>query len=161
MQLDRAQSKTLYNTDYIQWVEATLQQLRSRDYDRVDWDNLLDEIEEIGKRDRRSIDSHLVVVLVHLLKWQLQSDCRTGSWASSITEHRRRILRLLKDSPSLKPYIETILEECYQSARKQAHQETGLLLELFPAVCPYPVEDILNNNFLSEIDLANCSLNEF
>jgi len=152
MQRSEIIPKPLYEVDYLRWVETTLDRLRSRDYDNVDWDNLLDEIEEMGKRDRRSIDSNLIVILLHLLKWQFQPDRRTGSWKGSITEHRWRVLRLLKDSPSLKPYIETVLDECYQMSRTKAHQQTSLPLEMFPAVCPYNTEEILDYDFLPEVD---------
>lgn len=145
-------SKPLYNTDYVRWVETTLEQLRSRDYNNVDWDNLLDEIEDMSRREHQSLKSNLVVILLHLLKWQFQPNYRTGSWAGSMTEHRRRVLESLEESPSLKPYLESVLAKCYQSARKQAHQETGLPLEMFPSVCQYKVEEILDDDFFPEVD---------
>ena len=149
-QVNQINQKTLYDRDYVQWIEATLQQLRDRDYEQVDWENLLEEIEDMGKRERQALRSNLVVVLLHLLKWQFQPEYRTGSWAGSITEHRRRILDLLDDSPSLKSVIPEGLEKCYKSARKQAHQETGLALNLFPPECPYAVEEILDDDFCPE-----------
>jgi len=79
----------------------TLKQLRSRDYDNVDWDNLLDEIEDLSRHERQDLAINLVFVLRHLLKWQFHDGNHTGTVASSITEHRWRVLRLLKDSPSL------------------------------------------------------------
>jgi Domain of unknown function DUF29 len=150
MTLSQVKQKTLYDQDYVQWIEATLQELRSRNYENVDWENLLEEIEDMGKRERQAIRSNLVIVLLHLLKWQFKPEHRTGSWAASITEHRRRILDSLDDSPSLKSAIADGLEKCYKSARKQAHQETGLALNIFPPECPYALEEILDDDFLPE-----------
>ena len=140
-------TNNLYEQDYVQWIEATLQQLRDRNYEKVDWENLLEEIEDMGKRERQAIRSNLVIVLLHLLKWQFQPEHRTGSWAGSITEHRTRILNNLVDSPSLKNYLQTALEWAYPRARQQASDETGLMLPIFPEECPYLVEEILDDKF--------------
>ena len=147
MTLSQVNQKTLYDRDYVQWVEATLQQLRDRDYENVDWINLLEEIEDMGKRERQAIRNNLVVVLVHLLKWQFQPEYRTGSLAGSITEHRTLILNHLEDSPSLKSHVAEVLEKCYKSARKQAHFEIGLPLNIFPQECHYSIEEILDDDF--------------
>ncbi len=143
-------TNNLYEQDYLQWIEATLQQLRDRDYEKVDWENLLAEIEDMGKRDRRSLESNLVIVLLQLLKWQFQPEYRTGSWSASIAEHRRRIAKLLKDSPSLIAYIDSIFAECYDYAREQAYLETGLPQEIFPIDCPYQIADVLDRLFWPE-----------
>ena len=150
MTLSQVNQKTFYDRDYVQWIEATLQQLRSQDYENVDWENLFEEIEDIGKGERQAIRSNLVVVLLHLLKWQFQPEYRTGSWAGSITEHRTRILNTLEDSPSLKSVLAEGLEKCYQRACKQGHFETGLALNIFPQECPYSVEEILDDDFWPE-----------
>jgi len=139
---------TLYDRDYLEWINLTLDQLRNQNYSSVDWQNLIEEIEDIAKAERRSLESNLVIVLLHLLKWQFQPQYRTGSWESSIIEHRRRIHKALEDSPSLKSDLETALSECYESAVKQAKAETQLPLETFPARCPYDVAEVLDDDFL-------------
>ena len=140
--------KQLYDRDYIKWLEVTIAQLRSRHYNDVDWDNLIEEIEDMGRRERHSLENNLVVVLLHLLKWEFQPKWRTGSWEGSIIENRRRIRRALKSSPSWQNYLASVVDECYTSARKQARAETQLPLEVFPAACPYAIADILNDDFL-------------
>ncbi|EDZ95698.1 protein of unknown function DUF29 [Limnospira maxima CS-328] len=104
MTLSKQQLTTLDCEDYVLWIEGTLEQLRDRNYDQVDWENLLEEIEDMSKRERSSLRSNLAMALLHLLKWEFQPELRTGSWAGSITEHRTRILDILEDSPSLKNY---------------------------------------------------------
>jgi hypothetical protein len=140
----------LYTTDFVRWVETTVKQLRAQDYTNVDWANLIEEIEDMSRRERRSLESHLIVVFLHLLKWQFQPDYRGGSWRGSIREHRRRILRDLKDSPSLKPYFHEIFSDCYRSAREQAADETGRSLTTFPTESPYSPEQVLDSDFLPD-----------
>ena len=146
----KADYQTLYETDYLQWIDNTVEKLRSRDYANVDWESLIEEIEDMGRSERRSLKSNLIVVLLHLLKWQFQPKYRSGSWEGSIVEHRRRIREALDDSPSLQPYLETIFAECYLQAVKQAKAETRLPLETFPQQCPYKLAEVLNDEFLPE-----------
>ncbi|MFB2934256.1 DUF29 domain-containing protein [Aerosakkonemataceae cyanobacterium BLCC-F154] len=140
----------LYETDYLQWIETTVKKLRFGDYTNVDWENLIEEIEDMGRSERRSLKSNLIVVLVHLLKWQFQPECRSGSWEGSIIEHRRRIREAILESPSLQPYLESIFAECYPQAVKQAKAETRLPLEAFPQQCPYELVEVINDEFLPE-----------
>jgi hypothetical protein len=87
----KAHSQTLYETDYLQWIEATVEKLQSQDYANVDWENLIEEIADIGRSERCSLKSNLIMILVHLLRWQFQPHKRSGSWEASIIEHRRRV----------------------------------------------------------------------
>ncbi|MCL1462939.1 DUF29 domain-containing protein [Argonema galeatum] len=142
--------KSLYETDYVRWVENTVEQLRTQNYDRVDWTNLIEEIEDMSRREKKSLKSNLVVLLLHLLKWQYQPEYRSGSWRGSIREHRRRINEDLKDSPSLTPYLQEVFAECYANARLQAADETSLSLENFPLDCPYAGELAIDPDFLPD-----------
>jgi len=140
--------KTLYATDYLKWIETTTAKLRDRDYDGIDWENLIEELDDMGRSERRSLKSNVIVILLHLLKWQFQPEYRTGSWEGSIIEHRGRVRDLLKDSPSLVPYLETILSECYGRAVEQAKAETRLPIATFPEFCPYAIDQIIEDRFL-------------
>jgi len=140
----------LYETDYLRWIETTVEKLRVQDYSNIDWENLIEEIEDMGRSERRSLKSNLIVVLTHLLKWQYQPQFRSGSWKGSIVEHRRRIREALKDSPSLKPYLEEVFAECYLDAVEQASAETELSVEIFPQLCPYTSAEVLDSNFLPD-----------
>lgn len=143
-------SKILYETDYLKWIETTVAKLRLGDYSHIDWENLIEEIEDMGRSERKSFKSNLVILLMHLLKWQYQPDLRSGSWKGSIVEHRRRIREALKDSPSLKPFLAEVFAECYVDAVEQASAETGLFMEMFPEFCPYSSEEVLSAEFLPE-----------
>ena len=139
---------SLYDRDYALWLETTIEQLRQQNFDQIDWENVLDEFESMSKRDRRSIESNLVILLIHLLKWEFQPRMRSGSWKGSIREHRRRIQLILKDSPSLKSYVTNSLCEAYAEALAGAIDETGLDISMFPANCPYSILNVLDPDFL-------------
>jgi hypothetical protein len=145
-----ANRQSLYETDYLKWIDTTIEKLRLQDYSNIDWENLIEEIEDMGRSERKSLKSNLIVVLTHLLKWQYQPEFRSGSWKGSILEHRRCIREALSDSPSLKPYLEEVFAGCYLDAAEQASAETGLAVETFPQECPYTSAEVLNSNFLSE-----------
>ncbi|MBD1898117.1 MULTISPECIES: DUF29 domain-containing protein [unclassified Coleofasciculus] len=145
-----ANRQSLYETDYLKWIQTTVEKLRVGDYPNIEWENLIEEIEDMGRSERRSLKSNLIIVLTHLLKWQFQPEKRSGSWKGSIVEHRRRIREALKDSPSLKPYLEEVFAESYADAVEQASAETELLLEIFPQLCPYTSTEVLDSNFLPE-----------
>jgi hypothetical protein len=142
--------KSLYEVDFALWVETTVAQLREQNYTAVDWTNLLEEIEDMSRRERKSLKSNLLVILLHLLKWQYQPEGRCGSWRGSIREHRRRVNEDLQDSPSLIPYFQEVFAECYANACEQAADETGLPLETFPYNCPYTSEQSLNSKYLPD-----------
>ncbi len=139
---------SLYNVDYGLWLEEQIVKLKSNRWNDLDLDNLVQELEALNKSNKRELYSYLVVVLAHLLKWQFQREYRSGSWKGSIKNSRRRIERLFKDQPSLKPYLDEILPETYEEAREWAVDESGL--DDFPTICPYSVQQILNPEFLPE-----------
>ncbi len=150
MSILKTDRQTLYEKDYLQWIQTTLEKIRSGDYVNVDWENLIEEIEDMGRSERKSLKSNLIVVFLHLLKWQFQPEMRSGSWEGSIIEHRRRIRESIDDSPSLQNYLESIFFDCYLQAVKQAKAETRLPLETFPQQCPYDLEQVVSDEFLPE-----------
>jgi len=145
-----SQTQSLYEADYVAWVETMLQRLKQKDYSRVDWENLLEEIEDMSRRERKALKSNLTILLMHLLKWQYQPENRSGSWSGSIIEHRQRVNEALDDSPSLKPYLEEIMELAYENALERVAGETMLPESKFPSQCPYKISDFLKRGFLSE-----------
>ncbi len=144
------QTAELYDRDFCLWTETMAAMLRSGNLAELDIANLAEEVESLGRRDRRELQSRLVVLLHHLLKWQCQPDMRSGSWCGTLAEQRMRIRRLLQDSPSLRSVLEISIDECYADAIIQASAETGLAIEAFPADCPYPIDVMLNVEFLPD-----------
>lgn len=138
---------TAYDTDFYLWTQQQAELLRQGQMQAVDAANLAEEVESMGKSDRRAIESHLFVILAHLLKWQFQPTRRGKSWRLSIWNGRMDIARLLRDSPSLKPQLSTLVMEEYPGARKQAADETGLPLATFPDLCPFTVEQVLDAEY--------------
>lgn len=141
--------ETLYDRDYYQWLTQTAKLLKAKQFTQIDLENLIEEIESLGRSEKRAIESNLIIVILHLLKWRYQPEKRSSSWKSSIREHRRRIQRLLTDSPSLKNYLPEIFTTCYVAAKKQASDETGLSLVAFPDDCPFSLSESLNEDFLA------------
>ncbi|MGB3299906.1 MAG: DUF29 domain-containing protein [Phormidesmis sp.] len=140
--------KTLYDTDFNLWVEAQVAALQSRRLEALDLSNLIEEIEDLAKRDKKALRSHLKVLLLHLLKWQFQAMKRSRSWRTSITNARIEIEDVLSDSPSLKNYLPTIVDKAYANARTLACTETGLEIEAFPKNLPYKLSQVLDSDFL-------------
>jgi hypothetical protein len=141
---------TLYEADFVQWTDRTVQLLRERQFNELDLDNIIEEIEDLGRRERQALYSNLKIILLHLLKWQFQPSKKTNSWRATLREHRQRIQLQLKDSPSLKPYLSQSLDDCYANARDLAADETGLPLSSFPEICPYAIAFILDPSFLPD-----------
>lgn len=101
----------------------------------------------MGRKERKSLKSNLIVILLHLLKWQYQPELRGGSWKGSIVEHRQGLRDALKESPSFKPYLTEIFDECYLDAVERACAETGIDRETFPESCPYTIIEVLAAGF--------------
>ncbi|MEH2176028.1 DUF29 domain-containing protein [Nostoc sp.] len=139
-----------YKADFNLWIQQTAQLLRSHRWQEVDVENLIEEVEGLGKSERRAIASQLTRLLLHLLKWQYQLQRRSDSWLDSITDSRTQIELAIEDSPSLNSYPTEQLEESYQRARRQAAKQTGILISVFPEECLYSVELVLDEDWLPE-----------
>lgn len=149
----RQTNKSLYETDLNLWVETTVNLLRTGGLGELDLDNLAEEIEDMGSSRKDALESNLIRVLQHLLKWKYQPTKRTNSWKASITEHSLRLNKAFRKSPSLKSYFEDVFSECYQDAKLIAAQETGIDISVFPETCPFSRSDVLNPQYLPEEDI--------
>ena len=137
----------LYETDFYGWTQAQAALLRDRQWNELDLVNLIEEIECLGKQERQELRNRLSLLIGHLLKWEYQAQRRSRSWLATIRVQRRDTLRLLKDNPSLKSYLEDALLESYQNSRDLAMGETDLPKETFPINCPYSLMQILDDCF--------------
>ena len=143
--------KPTYEADFVRWLDYQAELLRAGRVGELDLENLAEEIESIARSDKREIYNRLTVLLAHLLKVQFQPAKRTRSWLSTISEQRRQLRLVLKDSPSLaKNYAPDVFSDVYQDARKAAGSETGLGVTTFPESCPYTLEQTLDEDFLPE-----------
>ena len=138
----------IYERDFNLWVEEQVRLLRAGRLQQLDVVHLIDEIEDLGIHEKKAVQSNLVVVLKHLLKYQQRR--RSRSWLSSIAEHRRRLRNDLATSPSLSPYARECFEQCYQDGRRQALIETGLSSGELPEASPYTIEQALDPEFLPD-----------
>ena len=138
---------TLYEQDYLLWLEATAQLLREGHLSAIDITNLLEEIEDMGRSEKRAVYGNLKILLMHLLKHQYQPEQRSNSWVATIVEHRQRLKKAFGDSPSLQPYFVEIVNECYQDARELAAAETGIAVEVFPVSTPFTSEEVLKSDY--------------
>ncbi len=137
----------LYETDFYAWTQEQAALLRSQQWGHIDLPNVIEEIESLGKQQRQELRNRLSVLLGHLLKWEYQSQHRSRSWLATLRVQRRDIVQLLKDNPSLQPYLAEALQEAYENARDLAMGETDLPEQTFPPHCPYPLAQILDDRF--------------
>ncbi|MDJ1170112.1 DUF29 domain-containing protein [Roseofilum sp. BLCC_M154] len=148
--LDRSLLSDLYDRDYSLWLATTSQLLRNRQLDRIDLEHLAEELEDMGKSEKRAIESNLEILLMHLLKYQYQPEKQTNSWRYTIYEHRKRLKKAFKDSPSLRGYFEQVFDSCYTEARTMAALETGMNRDDFPEVCPFSIAETLDSDYWPE-----------
>jgi hypothetical protein len=135
----------LYDTDFYSWTQEMAQRLRLRDVDSLDWENIAEEIESMGKRDYRALRSRMVVLLTHLLKWRYQTEKRSRSWRSTIDTQRGLIELIVADSPSFRSRIAADLPEAYARAVTRAAIQTTIPEANFPGESPWTFESALRD----------------
>lgn len=139
--------KTEYDQDFYAWLIQNAQLLREHKLAEIDSENVAEELESMGKREKRELINRLTVLLTHLLKWTFQSAKRSNSWKNTILTQRIDIIELLAESPSLKYELEKKIELAYAKAKLQAEDETGIDKECFPEICPFTLAHVLDKDF--------------
>lgn len=139
-----------YENDFYGWTVEQANALRSGRLSELDIQNLIEEIETMGRSEKRALDSRLTVLLAHLLKWQYQPIRRGKSWQLTIEGQRISFFDVLNDNPSLKPQLDAILSHAYSKARIEAAKETGLDKSTFPAQCPWSLSQVVDDAFWPE-----------
>jgi hypothetical protein len=140
----------IYEQDFSLWLEQAVQLLREGNLAALDIENLIEEIECMGRSEKQAVKSNLEIILMHLLKYKYQSEKRSNSWRYTLLEHRRRLDEAFKTSPSLKRYFLQEFENCYLGARKLASAETGLAIVAFPVEIPFAIAQVLDEDYLPE-----------
>ncbi|MBT9097717.1 DUF29 domain-containing protein [Methylovulum psychrotolerans] len=97
-----------YGNDFYSWTQQQAALLKSRQFSELDLANLIEEIESLGRSEKRELENRLTALLLHLLKWQCQPARRSRSWELSIDEQRVKFLRVLKDNPGLKSRLDRV-----------------------------------------------------
>ncbi|EQD53502.1 protein containing DUF29 [mine drainage metagenome] len=121
--------------------------MRSGRLSEVDTEHVAEEIESMGRGEKRELISRLAVLLLHLLKWRFQPVRQGASWRVSIANTRDDIADHLADNPSLRARLDEAIALAYRRARRQASLETGLREDAFPPACPWPFERMMAEDF--------------
>ena len=140
----------LYEQDFHAWTGQQARLLRAANWQEADVAHLIEEIESMGRSERRELVNRLVILLLHLLKWQHQPALRGNSWRLSIKEQRLRLSGHLADNPSLKSYLDQAIAQAYRLALIEAERQTGLSEQTFPEKCPYTFDRMVDENFWPE-----------
>jgi hypothetical protein len=138
------QTTTLYDQDFYAWTQQQVELLRSGHLQELDIENMVEEIESLGRQERQELENRLGVLLGHLLKWHYQPEARSKSWRATIEEQRFRIARLIKKNPSLKPYIPEAIEVGYVLGLSLIDQETPLDSKQLPQTCLFSNAEIFD-----------------
>lgn len=141
---------TLYEKDFHAWCFDQVSFLTSKELDKLDWGNLIEEIRSMGGSVRQELENRLTVLFAHLLKWKFQPDFRSRSWTDTIEEQRRRVKRNLRLHPSLKSYLCEAAEGAYEYAILEAAKETLLDRKKFPKEMPFTIEQALDETWMPE-----------
>src|SRR5262245_6701137 len=138
----------LYDVDFAEWTRKNAELLRSDRVTEADLAHIAEEIEDMGKRERRSLQRHFVRLIEHLLKWQYQPERRGSSWQRTIVAQRAEIQDILAENPSFRPTLPDTVRQAYERAATFASLATKQPRDQFPETCPYSLEQLLDRNFL-------------
>jgi hypothetical protein len=141
-----------YETDFYTWTQQQAELLKSGRLSEIDVENIIEEIETMGRSEKREYESRLSILLLHLLKWQYQPVRRGRSWLLTIKEQRIQFAEVMDENPGLKSQQPVILKAAYRLARVRVSRETGLDESVFPSECPWTIEQIIDHDFFPDGD---------
>ena len=145
-----ASNQSLYDRDFYAWANEQAALLREGKLAEADIPNIAEEIESMGRGEKRELVSRLTVLLVHLLKWGFQHEFRNRSWHLTIKEQRRKIIGHLGENPSLKPLLAECIADAFESALVETGVQTGIGEKFLPKTCPWTTEQLLDSAWLPE-----------
>jgi hypothetical protein len=140
-------SSSTYETDFYAWTQQQAKFLQEEKWSCLDIPNLVEEIESLGRQERRELKNRLGVLLGHLLKWDFQPESRSRSWLATIREQRSQVLQMIEENPSLQPELPELLKTAYRSGLNLAVCETSLSYKVFPQECPYSLDQVFDSGF--------------
>ncbi|NEP13201.1 MAG: DUF29 domain-containing protein [Symploca sp. SIO2C1] len=149
-QLSKSDLSSLYEQDFYLWLQATTKLLQQRQLEQLDLDNLIEELESMGRREKREVKSRLIILIEHLLKvqyWEAEKERNTRGWRNTIIEQQRQLELSLEDNPSLKNVLADSFLDCYQKSRQDTLRKYELPSEIFPVEPPFTLPEILNDDY--------------
>jgi len=146
---------TEYDRDFDAWIQRHITLLKQGRVNEIDVEHLIEELEDMGRSNRRELVSRFIPLIAHLLKWEYQysqlqdrwGSFTGGSWKGTISVQRTEITKLLKQNPSLSNNLQDAMLEAYPDALEATIDETGLPKSTFPEICPYTIEQLLDKKF--------------
>lgn len=143
---------SLYEQDFHAWANEQADAVRRRSWNELDWENVAEELESLGRQQRAELRNRYVILLTHLLKWTAQTQLRGSSWRKTIRVQRKDLRRHLRDNPSLQHDDAELFAEAYENARLLASAQTGLDEDRFAAKAPFTPEQAMDEDFWPEDD---------
>jgi hypothetical protein len=138
----------LYEADFAAWADQQASLTRAADRASLDLAHIAEELEALATRERRELRRRLARLIQHLLKWAYQPEWRSRSWSTTIMTQRAGIADILRDSPSLRPLVDDMIEDVFRLGRAWTAEETGLLH--LPDHCPWTAGQLLRDQFLPD-----------
>lgn len=141
-----------YDGDIVEWANEQARLLREGQFSKLDIEHIAEEIEDVGKSEKRELESRMAVLLAHLLKWQHQPERRGNSWRNTINEQRNKVSKRIRETPSLKADLQEAewWSGVWADVLDAAVKETGLLYDAFQERCPWVLEQIMDPDFWPE-----------
>lgn len=139
----------LYESDEIAWLETMTDLIAEGKHEELDYIHLQEYLSDMAKRERRELQSRLVVLIAHLLKWMHQKKKRTRSWRTTIFLQTHELAGIL-ESRTLRTHATEVLASAYKTGVKAASLETNLPVSEFPKKCPWTLAMLLSENLLDD-----------
>ena len=137
----------LYDRDFYAWSNEQAALLRAGRFADADMANIAEEIESMGRSEKRELIERLTVLLAHLLKWDIQKRLRSKSWEHTIDEQRARIADHLEDNPSLEPQMAACMAKAFKGALVDTMAQTGLDPKFLPDKNQWQVDEIMRDGW--------------
>ena len=137
--------KPLYERDFAEWSDRMAALIRAGKFDEVDAENVAEEIESLGRAERKAVRSQLQRLMMHKIKQTIQPDRETHSWQASINEARQALVDDIEESPSLRRHLEENLQKLYERAAEAAVIETRIDYCAMPRQCPWTLDSLLED----------------
>ena len=136
-----------YEQDFYSWTQEQAELLKNGRFSELDIANLIEEVESMGRGEKRELESRLTCLLLHFLKWKYQEIRRKRRWQLSIDGQRIQFEQILSENPGLKSALDEIIEKAYRLAVIQAALKTKITMAVFPECCPWTLTQLLEDGF--------------